>query len=77
MPDVAHILSQHWLFSGRRVFVDQTGLTGLYDFSFSTNRRRATTLEGMVEEQLGLSLQPTRLPLPSLIIERARQPQPD
>lgn len=76
MAEVAHIIPQHWLFADR-LYVDQTGLSGLYDLSFSINRRRATTFEGMVEEQLGLKLQRTTVPLPSLIIERAKKPQQD
>jgi bla regulator protein BlaR1 len=65
-----------------RVVVDQTGLSGDFDFTLawapatSSGERRETapTLFTAVEEQLGLRLQPGRAPVPVLVVLRAEQP---
>jgi uncharacterized protein (TIGR03435 family) len=66
------------LFAQYGPVVDETGLAGLYDVSFSFSR--ATTLASLspeIEAQLGLRLQGTSVPLPTLIIERAKKPKDD
>jgi uncharacterized protein (TIGR03435 family) len=66
------------LFAQYGPVVDETGLAGLYDVSFSFSR--ATTLASLspeIEAQLGLRLQGTSVLLPTLIIESAKKPKDD
>ncbi|HEX5107994.1 MAG TPA: DUF3738 domain-containing protein [Vicinamibacterales bacterium] len=70
-----------WLFSPFGQPVDQTGLPGLYDVSFSISQetfRLKAPVEVIVSEleaQLGLTLKATSLVLRTLIIESARRPR--
>ena len=72
-----------------RPVVDQTGLSGRFDFTleFTPERKRppatqnvqaddfrVTTLQEALQEQLGLKLKATRAPLDTLIVDRAEQP---
>jgi uncharacterized protein (TIGR03435 family) len=58
--------------------VDETGLGGLYDLSFSLVRgTRQERLSAELEAQLGLRLKGTSVPLPTLIIESAKKPKDD
>jgi len=78
MTEVAAFLSQNSMFRGFGLFVDQTGLSGRYDLSFSMRKRgTGRTPPEMLETQLGVKLKTTRMPLPTLIIERAKKPQED
>jgi uncharacterized protein (TIGR03435 family) len=79
MPEVAQMISQRSSYAWRGLIVDQTGLRGLYDVSFSKPRRNLTPETSIreLEVQLGLTLEPTSMPLPTLIIERARKPVED
>lgn len=64
-----------------RPVVDQTGLTGKYDFSLEWSNALAATTDSpapsiftALKEQLGLKLEPARAPLEILVIDRAELP---
>ena len=68
--------------------VDQTGLTGELDFYFPMPSAGAASpsiamdatdasIFTIVQEHLGMKLEPQRVPTPVLVIERAEQPQPN
>jgi len=78
----------------RRPIVDETGLTGAFDWDLkwtpqnllgqSINRERFPTIdpEGpalgtALEEQLGLKLQPRRVPRDTIVVERVERPSQD
>jgi uncharacterized protein (TIGR03435 family) len=86
MPDFAWALSRT-VATGDRVVVDQTGLSGIYDFELSFEREtapagadvRETGLQGpsifsALEEQFGLKLEPRRAPVEFLVIEHVERP---
>jgi uncharacterized protein (TIGR03435 family) len=78
MTEVAALLSQNPMFKGLGLFVDETGLSGRYDLSFSMRTRgTGRTPYEMLEAQHGVTLKTTRMPLPTLIIERAKKPHAD
>ena len=65
-----------------RAVVDQTGLTGKYAYSLEWAREgdqnpSAPSFFTAVREQLGLRLEPTRLPLDALVVDRAEPPSPN
>ncbi len=68
--------------------VDRTGLDGEWDFALGWSMRgpgrpqvvptEQTTLFDALEKQLGLKLEPTRLSIPAVLVERVdRQPKPN
>jgi uncharacterized protein (TIGR03435 family) len=71
---------------GTRVVVDQTGLTGNYDFVLSgvavgsiegnhdTPEDAGTSIFTALQEQLGLKLEPRKAPVEVLIVDHAEQP---
>jgi uncharacterized protein (TIGR03435 family) len=77
IEEAARLVFQHPSFAWRVSTVDQTGLSGLFDLSFSIPQRGFTPERRMeeLETQLGLRLRLTRMPLPTLIIERASRPK--
>jgi uncharacterized protein (TIGR03435 family) len=83
MAELADILSKRSRFQFLRPLIDQTGRPGTYDVSFSLNKWlpkykwTADDLRGVLSEQLGVKLEPTSLPFPALIIEKAKRPQVD
>jgi uncharacterized protein (TIGR03435 family) len=78
MPEVARLIVQMPLLKYLGSIVDQTGLPGLYDVSFS-RPQRTTSPVGLIfaqlEDQLGVRLKETNMPLPTLIIEGASRPR--
>jgi uncharacterized protein (TIGR03435 family) len=60
----------------RRLIVDRTGLTGGYDMDmeWTPTNGDGTSIFTALREQLGLALEPSRGPVPLLIIERAERP---
>jgi bla regulator protein BlaR1 len=87
MPMIAHSLAMIGQL-GRPV-IDQTGLSGSYDFSIEwTPEPNATTPTGLnaqpeppettfleaVKEQLGLKLEPTKVPLDVLVVDHIERP---
>jgi bla regulator protein blaR1 len=74
-----------------RPIVDQTGLTGTYDFSLNwlpdrsgsaSGAREPTDIEGppffeALKGQLGLKVKPTRANVPTLVIDHVEEPSPN
>jgi uncharacterized protein (TIGR03435 family) len=78
MTEVAALLSENPMFGGIGLFVDETGLSGRYDLSFSMRKRgTGRTPQEMLETQLGVKLKTIRMPRPTLIIEKASKPKED
>jgi uncharacterized protein (TIGR03435 family) len=87
---MAMLASQMLTGPAGRIVVDQTGLTGAYDFDLefamdaapgappapdaTTTVSERPSLFTALEEQLGLKLQATRLPIPVTVIDRVTPP---
>lgn len=54
--------------------VDQTGLTGSYDFKLSWDEVAGPSLATALREQLGLRLEPHRVPVSFFVFESAQRP---
>lgn len=54
--------------------VDHTGLGGEYDFTINWDEDEGPTLRMAVEEQLGLKLEPQKVPVSLFVIESAHKP---
>jgi uncharacterized protein (TIGR03435 family) len=59
---------------GGAPMIDQTGLTGFYDFDLSWDESAGPTLATALEEQLGLHLTPQRIPVSFFIFDSAQRP---
>jgi uncharacterized protein (TIGR03435 family) len=79
MGEFAQVMS----YTSDRPVVDQTGLTGRYDFQLKwtfddskapTDGTAAPGLFTAVQEQLGLKLEPTRAPAEVLVIDKLERP---
>ena len=57
-----------------RPFVDETGLTGSYDFKLTWNEMDGPSLYPAIEEQLGLKLVAKRVPVSMVVLESALKP---
>jgi uncharacterized protein (TIGR03435 family) len=57
--------------------VDKTGLGGEYDFTLNWDEDQGPTLRTAVEEQLGLKLEPQKVPVSLFVIESAQKPSPN
>jgi uncharacterized protein (TIGR03435 family) len=57
--------------------VDKTGLAGEYDFTLNWDEDEGPTLRTAVEEQLGLKLEPQKVPVSLFVIESAHKPSPN
>lgn len=76
----------HSPFLGGRVVVDQTGLTGTYDFTLTWSEQSAASGPGQengtdapslftaVQEQLGLKLVPTKVPVEVIVVDSVERP---
>jgi uncharacterized protein (TIGR03435 family) len=79
LPQFAELLSQ---LTGRRV-IDSTGLTGNFDFEveWAPESQQAVSdapsLFTVLQEQLGLRLDPRRVQTPMLVIDSVERPTPD
>lgn len=84
----------HWLSRfeelNNRIVVDETGLTGNYDFALSgvsmggemeagpdAPKEPYTSIFTALPEQLGLKLEPRKAPVEVVVIEQAAQPSPN
>jgi uncharacterized protein (TIGR03435 family) len=89
MAEFSHWLS-HFDELGKRVVVDETGLTGNYDFVLhgvsmgsefpakgEASQEQPTSIFSALPEQLGLKLEPRKAPVEVLVVERAEQPTPN
>jgi len=74
MPDLAWRLSRYL----ERPVIDQTGLTGSYDFrvEYSTDEQKPDVVSMILTtvQQLGLKLEPSRGPVESIVVERLEKP---
>jgi len=57
------------------VAVDETGLTGFYDFSYTMSRDKdAPPMIAQIEEQLGLRFESRKVPMKTYVIDAAEKP---
>lgn len=54
--------------------VDKTGLAGEYDFTLSWDETNGPTLNTALQEQLGLKLEPQKVPVSLFVIDSAQKP---
>src|SRR5208282_1248489 len=54
--------------------VDKTGLIGDYEFTLSWDEDAGPTLYTAIQEQLGLKLEPQKVPVSFIVIESAQKP---
>jgi uncharacterized protein (TIGR03435 family) len=60
------------------VVIDQTGLTGYYDFTFKPSHKKdGPTLRDQIEDQFGLKLEPRKMPIKTYVIDSAEKPSVD
>jgi len=71
MPMLIRYLSA---FGGMGPGVDKTGLDGVYDFSLSWDEEAGLTLPVALREQLGLRMEPQKVPVSYFIIDSAQRP---
>lgn len=57
--------------------VNQTGLKGEFDFNLSWDETNGPELTTALQEQLGLKLEPQKVPVPQFVIESAEKPETD
>ena len=69
MARLADLLTMFW-----NPVMDKTGLTGDYDFRLTWNDTDGPSVFSAVQEQLGLKLEPQKVPLSYLIIDSAQKP---
>jgi uncharacterized protein (TIGR03435 family) len=70
---LATLLSQ----LGPAPIIDKTGLDGEYDFTLDWDEDQGPTLAVALQEQLGLRLEPQKVPVSRFVIESARKPSPN
>jgi uncharacterized protein (TIGR03435 family) len=71
MQMLADLLSQ----IGPGPVKDQTGLTGVYDFKLSWDEANGPSLFTALQEQLGLRLEPQKVPVSNFVFESAERPK--
>jgi uncharacterized protein (TIGR03435 family) len=71
MAMLANLLSQ----IGSGQVVDKTALTGEYDFRLSWDETNGPALSTAVQEQLGLRLEPQKVPISMFVIDSAEKPK--
>ena len=60
------------------IMVDETGLTGYYDFTVKLSRDKdGPTLEQQIEDQMGLRVEERKAPVETYVIDSAERPQLD
>jgi uncharacterized protein (TIGR03435 family) len=71
MAELVKILSA---FGGQGPGIDKTGLDGFYDFTLSWDNDAGPTLPVALREQLGLRMEPQKVPVSYFIIDSAQRP---
>jgi uncharacterized protein (TIGR03435 family) len=54
--------------------LDKTGLTGEYDFTLTWDEETGPALPTAFREQLGLSLESTKIPVSTFVVDSAEKP---
>jgi uncharacterized protein (TIGR03435 family) len=57
--------------------VDETGLTGVYDFTLSWNEEDGPSLATALRDQLGLQVRPQKVPVERFVLDSAQKPTPN
>lgn len=70
MPQLAALLSQ--IRPGP--MIDKTGLTGAYDFDLTWHESSGPSLFTALQEQLGLKLEPQKVPVSFFLFDSAQMP---
>jgi uncharacterized protein (TIGR03435 family) len=70
MPQLAALLSQ----LGPGPMVDRTGLTGDYDFDLMWDESSGPSLFTALQDQLGLKLEPQKVPVSFFVFDSAQRP---
>jgi len=71
MPELANLLSR----IGPGPVIDKTGLAGAYDFKLSWDETSGPSLFTALPQQLGLRLEPQKVPVSFFVIESAQRPK--
>jgi uncharacterized protein (TIGR03435 family) len=71
MQQLVDLLSS---FGGRGPGIDNTGLTGVYDFRLNWDEEAGPMLDVALREQLGLKLESQKVPVAYFVIDSARRP---
>ena len=58
----------------RAPVIDKTSLTGIYDFKLSWDETAGPSIFTALQEQLGLRLEPQKVPVSFFVIESAQRP---
>jgi uncharacterized protein (TIGR03435 family) len=61
-------------FGGQGPGIDKTGLDGLYDFTLSWDEDAGPTLATALREQMGLRMEPQKVPISNFVIDSAQRP---
>jgi uncharacterized protein (TIGR03435 family) len=61
-------------FGGQGPGIDKTGLDGVYDFTLSWDDDAGPTLPTVLREQLGLRMEPQKVPISNFVIDSAQRP---
>jgi uncharacterized protein (TIGR03435 family) len=70
MPMLANILT----FVSTGPVLDKTGITGEYDFTLAWDEENGPALSTALREQLGLSLEATKVPVSTFVVDSAQKP---
>jgi uncharacterized protein (TIGR03435 family) len=70
MSQLAQTLSRYT----QRMVLDQTGLTGGFDYDLEFDEPAGTSIFTALQQQLGLRLEARRAPVDVLVIDSAAQP---
>jgi uncharacterized protein (TIGR03435 family) len=57
--------------------VDKTGLTGEYDFKLAWNDNAGPSVFSALQDQLGLRLEPRKVPISLFVVDSAQKPEPE
>jgi uncharacterized protein (TIGR03435 family) len=64
-------------FGGHGPGVDETGLTGVYDFTLMWDEENGPTIQTALREQLGLRMETKKVAVSYFVIDSAQRPSPN
>ena len=70
MAQLAKMIS----FVRQQPVVDRTGMDGFFDFTLNWDEDQGPTIQTAVQEQLGLKLEPAKVPVELFVIDSAQKP---